>query len=63
MLGSDEAVSSKWELPPVDTGDGEHYGPRRRPRPGRQDPGGWRPGMAVGHEAWEQYRRRRHDAR
>lgn len=61
ILGPDEAVSSKWELPPIDLDDGESFGPRRRPRPGRADPGGWRPGMPTGHQAWEVYRYRHRD--
>jgi hypothetical protein len=57
MLGPDEALSSKWELPPIVTASGEHLGLRSRPNRGRIDPAGWHPGMPYGAEAWESYRR------
>lgn len=58
MLGPDETPSSKWELPPIVTANGERFGPRSRPQPGRSDPGGWHAGMPYGREAWEDYKRR-----
>ena len=57
MLGPDEAPSSRWELHPIVTAGGQHFGPRRLPHPGRIDPGGWHPGMPYGAEAWDNYRR------
>ncbi len=60
MLDPDEAQSGKWPLPPTVTPSGEHFGPRRRPQPGRSDPGGWHPGMPYGHQAWDDYRVNHH---
>jgi hypothetical protein len=60
MLGLAETPSSKWELPPIVTPNGERFGPRHRPHPGRIDPGGWHLGMPHGSEAWDNYRRASH---
>ncbi len=60
MLGPNEIPSDVWELPPIVMPNGEVFGPRHLPQPGRVDPGGWHPGMLYGRQAWDAYKLERH---
>jgi hypothetical protein len=54
-IGPKENIWDIYDLPPV-TVDGEEYGPRHHPMNDVPDPGGWRPGMPYGKQAWDDYK-------
>jgi hypothetical protein len=53
-IGPEENIWDIYDLPPTVVGR-EQYGPRHRPVNDVPDPGGWRPGMPYGQQAWGNY--------